>query len=859
MDVVRVGKKMFDNRAVTNTMEAVIAALLMLSAVTFVMLSYAPFHHEFSAVQLQEYGEDTLTVLSFYPKATIEGNTSWTDSFNNEGNISDKNNINVSGGNVKIEGTPPSTNTYDFSSGAGNDKWAWEKLNPPSNPTDYGYPASSDDYTNISAPDDSKRWETNLATGDGEYNTQMYTFNINESPSSISEINVSWQGHGEDHSGYDTTLKIWKNSFWDELQMEDAMGSEGWLTGTVTKAEDFISGANLTVLAQAEHYEGGCPYIYGWDGEEYEFLDALFPGSFNERYEMSSFATTTDLAVKNEYYEAIIFMSLPEDGYINDLNLYAVDHPENTIVLPDDYGIFHTIKNPLPLSAVDREGKNITEMLITQDHNFWGSNLSTNKDFNDTSNLYDWFTLTLPKNDSEAKLLVNMRITAFAELKLWYYNHYMLGTPNQDYLLNLIKTDEDFANQLDQMIFETISPLIQFWNGTSWYTYSYISNIPFIYFEVPPKVIPLNLTENVGNQIRIVIPFACFDFDYIAVDYSADMPVNVTSLAPIGAEKHYVNGTIEDVIEKVTDTDSDYALVTQGDYIKFRFPTVNPAEGFDRTYIFSSSGYYNLMGSVVPEDKMYNLDLLYNLTYTPYAYTKWMIPRYLHPENYPYAKYFHISGVKEPFPFKGHSSLHSNYIKVVVVSGKGYKSSANLTSVPINISSSRCWNKLYAHHTLPPGTSITYKVLNAADNSTICDNITAIEAEHGYDISSCAYGTRSIRLYAELATSDCHYTPTLHDWTVDLRLISELERAVENADWEGLDEKINKTGIIPDNVEYNFYFLDNTGEIMRDGNARVEHGLPGRRAISVNKLVYARAPEGYGYNIYEMQLILWYK
>ncbi|MBN1762629.1 MAG: hypothetical protein JW878_06105 [Methanomicrobia archaeon] len=861
---------MLDKKAQMQTLEAVISALLMLSALTFVMLAYAPQQQGYSAVQLQKYGEDALMVISFYPEANITvinvtgnittGNISWTDEFSgNESHqyIDDNNSINLSGGDIRIENNP-FTRTYDFSSGAGTNKWAWEDEDIPSDPNDQGDPASSSNYTSLSTSDDN-RWVTDIwRLGGVDYNIQLYNVTINESPSTISELNISWEGHGTGSSGYDTTLWIWDHSvgIWHRLQTEDAMGTEGWLNGSVTDAEDFISGETITVLASAE--ESGCPFIYGWTGEEYELLDLLFTGSFNARYEGSSFVTTTNLAVKNGCYEAIVFMALPDDGYINSLDLQVVEHPENTSVLPDDYGTLHTITNPLPVSAVDNEGKDITGALAAQDLDFWGSNVSTTRDFNDTHNLYDWITITLPKNESEAKLLVNMRITDFTELKLWYYNHYLLGTPNCEYLLDLVETDEEFATQLDQTIFETVAPLIQFWNGTAWYTHSAIP-ISSIYFDVAPKVIPLNLTANVGNQIRIVIPFACHDFDYVAVDYSPDSPVTSTWIRPIEAETRYVNGTVEDVLENVTDTDTGYARITQGDFITFRFPAMNTTEGLDRTYIFCASGYYDLVGSVVPEDKIYNLDLLYNLTYTPYAYTKWMIPRYLHPEDYPYESYYHITSVKEPFPCKGHHSLHSDYLKVVV-SGIGYEFSANLTSVPITATSSRSWNKFYAssYTSSLEGTAISFKILNATDNSTICDTITAAEAAQGYDLGLLRdSGVSSIRLYAELSTSDNRYTPVLHDWSVDLIATSALMRAVENRDWNGLDEKIDE--VLPEYIEYNLYFLDDTGEIMLDGTAKVEHGLPGPQAVAVDKLVYARDPRGTGYNVYEVQLVLWFR
>jgi hypothetical protein len=105
----------------------------------------------------------------------------------------------------------------------------------------------------------------------------------------------------------------------------------------------------------------------------------------------------------------------------------------------------------------------------------------------------------------------------------------------------------------------------------------------------------------------------------------------------------------------------------------------------------------------------------------------------------------------------------------ITVSGGDVKlnnaTKGTLTSIRITPFSLQTWDKFYANDTLPEGTNITYKILNASDNSTLC-TITSAEANAGYDVSSCASGIDSIRFYAELTTTNASYTPVLHDWNV---------------------------------------------------------------------------------------------
>ena len=89
----------------------------------------------------------------------------------------------------------------------------------------------------------------------------------------------------------------------------------------------------------------------------------------------------------------------------------------------------------------------------------------------------------------------------------------------------------------------------------------------------------------------------------------------------------------------------------------------------------------------------------------------------------------------------------------------------NLTSIRITPFSLQIWDKFYANDTLAERTNITYKILNASDNSTFC-TINSTQVNACYCISECASGVDSIRLYAELTTTNASLTPVLHDWNV---------------------------------------------------------------------------------------------
>jgi len=97
----------------------------------------------------------------------------------------------------------------------------------------------------------------------------------------------------------------------------------------------------------------------------------------------------------------------------------------------------------------------------------------------------------------------------------------------------------------------------------------------------------------------------------------------------------------------------------------------------------------------------------------------------------------------------------------VVLSGS---SPGEVISDNVSLNGLSGWDTFYADHNLPANTDISYEVLKASDDSTLC-SISAAQAAAGHDISSCADSTSHIQLYAELTTTDAS-TPYLQTWNV---------------------------------------------------------------------------------------------
>lgn len=131
--------------------------------------------------------------------------------------------------------------TYNFVdvTQATNDYYAYEDYGTSvfSGPDDTGTSeATNTDYDNIES-DNGTRWESANASADGDYDAQLYKFYITESESTISQLDLKWNGYGETESGYLTYFYIWdyNASAWEQLDSKDfTAATDANLTGAIS-------------------------------------------------------------------------------------------------------------------------------------------------------------------------------------------------------------------------------------------------------------------------------------------------------------------------------------------------------------------------------------------------------------------------------------------------------------------------------------------------------------------------------------------------------------------------------------------------------------------------------------------------
>ncbi len=138
---------------------------------------------------------------------------------------------------------------------------------------------------------------------------------------------------------------------------------------------------------EAQRLSGSCPMIFTWNGEKFEFItDVLgvaplgassgdgnyFPVDHDEYIQIPG----KSLRERDGKYEVRMTEELHEVSYLDQIQLFAVDHPQQEEIFTNDkfkappfpeFRLFGVKKRVYPVSARDDQGKDIRSALLARD------------------------------------------------------------------------------------------------------------------------------------------------------------------------------------------------------------------------------------------------------------------------------------------------------------------------------------------------------------------------------------------------------------------------------------------------------------------------------------------------------------
>jgi hypothetical protein len=336
-----------------------------------------------------------------------------------------------------------------------------------------------------------------------------------------------------------------------------------------------------------------CPFIYSFDGNEYVFDAEPYGGAICQKLKRTEWCGLEHLNEQNGYYKIMAVNELDETQYIDELKLVVVDHPNGIKVAPDLSGNIHTVtERVLPSHAYDRNGKDIMHQISKNDDIFWQTCVEE-KNLENKEDLRDELIIEFPKpkDAQKAKLFVNACNTFWGSHALKRYLD-LHGNKVHAWYQEINNMGPAFFKMVAMHLGEQLYSLkINIKTESGWKSKGIIvGGGPFVSED---KIYPLDISDVPGDTLSLMLtpPPPFWVINYLAIDYTDDLPLDVKELSAIQA----VDDQDQNVGELLGKNDNNYLIMpTIGQRAELVFKSPPKSDNKDRTIFLKASGYYDI-------------------------------------------------------------------------------------------------------------------------------------------------------------------------------------------------------------------------------------------------------------------------
>jgi hypothetical protein len=337
-----------------------------------------------------------------------------------------------------------------------------------------------------------------------------------------------------------------------------------------------------------------CPFIYSWDGHQWQLDSGTFGGAIMPALQRTDLDNLIHAAPSAGTLRLKLANELRETDYVDAVSILAVDHPRGTRVLPDagSLPVLHAVRAPeAPLRARDDAARERLAWVRASDGVFWESDLRP-RDAASPTDVTDGLELTFRKPVGAAR--------ATLVLDVW-------NTPWASYLMgHLVRA---WGRDVAQWYDPASSPLVARRLGSA------LANEGFLavqvrvkgrwetrgrVWETGPEVtkqvaMPLDLTGVTGDQVEIRLESIpnFWLVDYVGLDFSPPAPFSARELALETAIEH--RGT--DVRGQLVVEDGACFIMARGDSAELTVKVPPVPAGMERSYLAKTAGWYRIEGA----------------------------------------------------------------------------------------------------------------------------------------------------------------------------------------------------------------------------------------------------------------------
>ncbi|UCD37300.1 MAG: hypothetical protein JSW54_10765 [Fidelibacterota bacterium] len=353
-----------------------------------------------------------------------------------------------------------------------------------------------------------------------------------------------------------------------------------WVGGGVA----IVGAIWLVILLTKE----SCPFIYAWNGEDYQFVGEIFSGAIHRPLERHDYLPMTGLEAVNGEYRIRITNEVKEIQHINLAELLIVDHSPRTGVLVDKHGATHTLGDLRPpLEALSlNTGQSLSQPLSERDGLAY-----TGEEAIPAEPLRDGAVLTFdrPAGTDIGKLVIRAKNSFWLDYIFGQFTD-LFGDLKDEWEQQQESADRDrLLNwQREQGI-----PLAVYLDTEHGWEYVDHFNImgPMAFRD---DVLAVDLSRAKAGPVRIKLEygFMFWELDYAAMDFSPAQPVAMNRIM-------IENGIAQDERDvkpllAAADT-AYYHLPAIGDQAILSFAAPGQARDIKRSIFLHASGYYRIL------------------------------------------------------------------------------------------------------------------------------------------------------------------------------------------------------------------------------------------------------------------------
>jgi len=385
------------------------------------------------------------------------------------------------------------------------------------------------------------------------------------------------------------TLHGWVKKVQYDIPMDQVqrlwVDKEDISTGrTIGLVAGIVVGTVVVVAAVIAATKHSCPFVYSWDGERYVFDAEPYGGAIAKGLEKDDYEELGQLREEDGKYKLRMTNEVNETQMTNLTELWVVDHPAGTRVVPDVQGGLHTVS-----AAQDAEGRDLRPWLRSTDRLIWEPPSAPDAN----GSLQGDITMTFPKprDAKQVKLIAN------AATGLWgsYMIKQMMALRGREVGRFYTAVDHSESARKKLAAWELREELYQLKvyveEPTGWVVRGVLQGTgPFISKD---RILPLDVSHVQGDQLRIRIhpPAGFWALNSFAVDYTADKPVSVQTVKLAAAQDLQGKSVLGELAAK---DDRYYAMPDMGDAADLTFVAPATKAGAERAVFLHTGGYYKL-------------------------------------------------------------------------------------------------------------------------------------------------------------------------------------------------------------------------------------------------------------------------